>query len=53
RKVEVYTLKGVKVKEEDVKAASTKMDVSDLSKGTYLLKVYTPKGVATKKLIIN
>lgn len=53
RKVEVYTLKGVKVKEEDVKAASTKMDVSDLSKGTYLVKVYTPKGVATKKLVVN
>lgn len=53
RKVEVYTLKGVKVKEEDVKAASTKMDVSDLSKGTYLVKVYTPKGVAIKKMVVN
>jgi hypothetical protein len=51
--VEVYSLKGVKVKEEEVKAASTKMDVSDLPKGTYLVKVYTPKGVATKKLVVN
>lgn len=53
RKVEVYSLKGVKVKEEEVKATSTKMDISNLPKGTYLVKVYTPKGVATKKLIIN
>ena len=53
RKVEVYSLKGVKVKEEEVKAASIKMDISNLPKGTYLVKVYTLKGVATKKLIIN
>lgn len=53
RKVEVYSLKGVKVKEEGVKAASIKMDISNLPKGTYLVKVYTPNGVATKKLIIN
>ena len=53
RKVEVYSLKGEKVKEEEVKAASIKMDISDLPKGTYLVKVYTLKGIATKKLIIN
>ena len=53
RKVEVYSLKGEKVKEEEVKAASIKMDISDLPKGTYLVKVYTPKGIATKKLVVN
>ena len=44
---------GIKVKEELVKGVSTTMDISNLYKGIYLVKVYTPSGVATKKLVIN
>lgn len=53
RKIEIYSLKGVKVKEEVVSNTSSTIDVSNLSEGIYLVKVYTPSGVATKKLVIN
>ena len=53
RKVEVYSLKGEKLIESDVENVSISLDVSTLPKGIYLVKVYTPKGVATKKLVVN
>ena len=53
RKVEVYSLKGEKLIESDVENVSISLDVSTLPKGIYLVKVYTPHGVATKKLVVN
>ena len=53
RKVEIYSLKGEKLIESDVENVSISLDVSTLPKGIYLVKVYTPKGVATKKLVVN
>ena len=53
RKVEIYSLKGEKLIESDVENVSISLDVSTLPKGIYLVKVYTPQGVATKKLVVN
>lgn len=53
QKIEIYSLKGIKVKEESVKGVASTMDISTLPKGIYLIKVYTNKGVALKKLVVN
>ncbi|MBR5783676.1 MAG: T9SS type A sorting domain-containing protein [Bacteroidales bacterium] len=32
---------------------STQLTVSGYPRGAYIVKVYTPKGVATKKLVVK
>lgn len=53
RKIEIFSLNGVIVKEDETNGITTTMDVSSLAKGTYLVKIHTIKGIATKKLVIN
>jgi hypothetical protein len=52
-KIEVFSLNGVKVKEEAASGIATEIDVSLLPKGTYIVKVHTSWGIAMKKLIVN
>ena len=41
------------VKEDETNGITTTIDVSSLAKVTYLIKIHTIKGIATKKLVIN
>jgi hypothetical protein len=49
RKIEIFSLNGVMIKEDETNGITTTIDVSSLAKGTYLIKI----GIATKKLVIN
>ena len=52
-RIEVYALDGRKVLEQEVGGISTVMEVKDLPRGTYIMAVYLPHGVATKKLVLE
>ncbi len=52
-RIEVYALDGRKVLEQEVGGISTVMEVKDLPRGTYIVAVYLPHGVATKKLVLE
>ncbi|MBR4300496.1 MAG: T9SS type A sorting domain-containing protein [Bacteroidales bacterium] len=41
------------VESMDCEGVSTQLTVADYPKGVYIVKLYTPKGVATKKLVVN
>lgn len=49
KKIEVYNLTGVKVKMND--SFDTSIDISDLNRGTYFVKVFTKEGNFMQKLI--
>ena len=46
-------MNGVMVESMDCEGVSTKLTVGDYPKGVYIVKLYTPKGVATKKLLVK
>lgn len=48
---EVYDVLGKKVKVQNISANQTKLNISGLSKGVYLIKLQSDKGNTTKKLI--
>lgn len=48
---EVYDVLGKKVKVQNISANQTKLNISGLSKGVYLVKLQSEKGETTKKLI--
>ena len=52
-RIEVYALDGRKVLEQEVGGISTVAEVNDLPRGTYIMAVYLPHGVATKKLVLE
>ena len=52
-RIEVYSLNGCKVLEQEADGISTVVDVSGLASGTYIAAVYLPHGVATKKLVVE
>ena len=52
-RIEVYALDGRKVLEQEVGGISTVAEVKDLPRGTYIMAVYLPHGVATKKLVLE
>ena len=52
-RIEVFALNGVLVEKMDCDGLSTQLTVRDYPKGAYIVKVYTPRGVATKKLVVN
>jgi hypothetical protein len=49
--VEVFNLLGQQVYMAKVGKASTTIDISSLAKGNYVVKLYTDKGVTTKKIV--
>lgn len=50
--VTVISLLGQPLLEQEPKATQAKFDVSGLRQGVYMLRLQTPKGVATKKIYI-
>ena len=52
-KVEIYNMVGQKVYETYVSGISTTVNVSDFNAGTYLVKMFTEAGLATKKIIVK
>lgn len=52
-KVEIYNMVGQKVYETSVSGISTTVNVSDFNAGTYLVKMFTEAGLATKKIIVK
>ena len=52
-RIEVFALNGVLVERMDCEGISSQLTVRDYPKGAYIVKVYTPRGVATKKLVVN
>ena len=52
-RIELYSLDGRKVLEQEADGISTMVDVSSLPSGTYIAALYLPHGVATKKLVKN
>ena len=53
KRIEVYSMNGVLVESMDCEGVSTQLTVAEYPKGVYIVKIYTPKGVATKKLVVN
>ncbi|MEJ6791803.1 MAG: endonuclease [Lacinutrix sp.] len=49
--VEVFDILGKKVKVQDITSTQKKLNISGLSKGVYLVKINSEKGITTKKLI--
>ena len=52
-RVEIYTLTGQRILQQQVGGLSAQIDISDLSKGTYLVRTYTNHGVSNKRLVKN
>ncbi|WP_165733999.1 endonuclease [Polaribacter sp. 20A6] len=52
-KIHIYTVLGKLAKSVNVTKSKNKIDISDLSKGVYLLKINSDKQFITKKLIKN
>ena len=52
-RIELYSLDGRKVLEQEADGISSMVDVSGLASGTYIVALYLPHGVATKKLVKN
>lgn len=52
-KVELFNLTGQKVLHQELNGISAEISVAHLPAGTYITKVYTKAGVASKKIIIQ
>ena len=50
--VEVFDLNGAAVLKRRTEGLYTDIDVSRWPAGTYLVRIHTPQGVATKKLVV-
>ena len=53
RSVEVYNAAGVRVLEQKATGYVATLDVSALPEGAYLVRIATPSGTATKKLLVR
>jgi hypothetical protein len=52
-KIEVLNIAGQVIMTVIETASTTKLNVSQISSGVYLVKTYTSEGMATKQLIIK
>lgn len=52
-RVEMFNMMGQKVSEKSVNSMFTSVNVANLNAGTYVVKVYTNAGVATKKIVVE
>ena len=52
-RVEMFNMMGQKVSEKSVNSMFTSVNVANLNAGTYVVKVYTAAGVATKKIVVR
>ena len=53
RRVEVYNAAGARVREVEARGYTATLRVDDLPEGAYLLRIHTPAGNTTKKLIVR
>ncbi len=51
--IEIFNINGKKVISKILKTDQNKIDISDLSEGIYMIKVYTKEGPFVKKIIIQ
>lgn len=49
--IEIFNLRGIKLKTIPINSHEKYVDISEISIGTYILKINTIKGTATKKLL--
>ena len=52
-RIEIYTLTGQRVMQENVGGLSSQVDISSLSKGTYIVRIHTNRGVSSKRLVVK
>lgn len=52
-KVEIFNMIGQKVYENSVNGISTTVNVADFTPGTYVVKMFTEAGLATKKIVVE
>ena len=52
-KVEIFNMIGQKVYENSVNGITSTVNVSDFTPGTYVVKMYTEGGLATKKIVVE
>ena len=53
RNIEIYNEQGQKVKEYKPASYNTTIDISNLAKGNYIIKIITKYGIATKKIVVQ
>jgi hypothetical protein len=51
--IKIFTSEGQLVKSVDIKAELSSIDISDFSKGFYLMKIIGPENVLTKKFMVD
>ena len=51
--IEIYNISGIKLKTIPINDYEKYIDISDLIQGTYIIKINTPRGIATKKLLVE
>lgn len=52
-RVELFNMLGQKVYENEVNGIATSVNVSNLNNGTYIVKIFTEAGLATKKIVVE
>lgn len=52
-RVEVYSLTGQRLLQENVGGLSSQIDISSLPKGGYLVRIHTNRGISTKRLVVK
>ncbi|MBP1644494.1 MAG: hypothetical protein H6Q16_69 [Bacteroidetes bacterium] len=52
-KVEIFNMLGQKVYENTLNGNATTVNVSDFNNGTYIVKIFTEAGLATKKIVVE
>lgn len=53
RSIKIYDVKGSLIKTENVSGKASKIDISSLAKGNYIVSLETNSGIETKKIIKN
>ena len=53
RNIEIYNEQGQKVKEYKPASYNTTIDISNLAKGNYIIKIITKYGIAIKKIVVQ
>ena len=52
-KIEILNLLGQIIYTKDIKSTNAKIDISKITKGNYIAKTYTKKGVKTNKFVVK
>ncbi len=52
-RLELYNVEGRQVAALDMASSTATLDLQDQPSGVYLLKLFTPKGTAVRKLVVR